>query len=164
MEITHEDPMKVMPLEEWFDLSENPDDDTYYGSNYYSKKNKKVIGKFKDEMSEHRVYIKEVVALRSKMYSCLKHDGKNKATAKGVSGPVRDKLTHDKYIACLKHEDGYQLEKADMTSFRTDGVHTINTITISKSTLSPCDSKLYLLDAVNTYPYGHCRIRDLPPS
>ncbi len=161
MEIAHPDPMTVFPLNEWFDLNEYPEDDSYYGKRYKDNRNKKVIGKFKDEMVEggHGVYIKEVVALRSKMYSCLKSDGKNKNTAKGVSWAAKRKLVHEKYLACLTPGEGFKVEVMPMTSFQTDGSNVIHTITVDKATLSPCDSKLYLVDATTTHPFGYYKLR-----
>ena len=47
-----------------FDNSEYPEN-----SPYFNKSNKKVIGKFKDEVSE--ISINEFIGLRSKMYSYL---------------------------------------------------------------------------------------------
>jgi len=166
MEISnHEDPMKDMKndglLDQWFDLSDFPADTSMYGSNYNDSRNKKVIGKFKDEFPT--VYIKECIALRSKMYSCLKSDGKNKLTAKGVASAVRKKLLHEKYMQCLFPKDGQALETEQNISFRSDN-NIIYTIGIDKVTLSPCDSKLYLLDATHTKPFGHYSLRNISSS
>lgn len=160
MEITHMDPMLDLKnkgvLDEWFDLAAYPKNDSYYGLNYQDSKNKKVIGKFKDEMVDDGkgVYITEVVALRSKMYSCLKSDGLNKSTAKGVCTAAKRKLVHDKYVSCVKQSPDFTIEKIPMVSFRSkdDVIHTIST---DKITLSPCDSKLYLIDQLHSRPYGH---------
>ena len=51
--------------EDKFSNSENPEN-----SPYFDKSNKKVIGKFKDEVSG--IPINEFIGLRSKMYSYLK--------------------------------------------------------------------------------------------
>ena len=55
---------------------------TQKDSPYHDCKNKKVIGKFKDEAVG--VPVVEFVGLRSKMYSYVKDNGKNEKTAKGV--------------------------------------------------------------------------------
>ena len=74
-----------------FDNGDYPQD-----SPYFSAENKKVIGKFKDEAAG--MPIKEVVGLRSKMYSYVKDNGKNGKTAKGVRKYVIKKnITHDDY-------------------------------------------------------------------
>src|SRR5882757_2455502 len=64
---------------EWFDLSDMPVD-------FKDNTNKKVLGKFKDEMAG--IPIKEFIGLRSKMYSILVDDGEEKKTAKGVGRSV----------------------------------------------------------------------------
>lgn len=156
MEIKHPDVMADLKdrrvLDEWFDLSDFPKDTSMYGANYQSNTNKKVIGKFKDEFP--LVYLKEVIALRSKMYSCLKSDGKNKQTAKGVQKAVKKTLIHEKYMRCLHPQEGQRLETATNISFRSQN-DVIYTIGMEKVTLSPCDSKLYLVDATHTKPFGH---------
>ena len=60
-----------------FDNSDLPKDGPYHDA-----KNKKVIGKFKDEAAG--VPIVEFEGLRSKMYLPVKDNGKNEKTAKGV--------------------------------------------------------------------------------
>ena len=64
-----------------FDNSEYPEN-----SPYFDKSNKKVIGKFKDEVSE--IPINEFIGLRSKMYSYLKDTDECGKTAKGIKKNV----------------------------------------------------------------------------
>ena len=52
------------------------------GHYLHDKKNKKVLGKMKDECAER--VIKEVICLRSKMYSIVEETGKTIKKAKGV--------------------------------------------------------------------------------
>src|SRR3954454_4898292 len=66
----------------------------------FSLKNKKVLGKFKDEMLS--LPIREFIGLRSKMYSCdiETNDPKkaSKKTAKGIKTAVKDKhISHHDY-------------------------------------------------------------------
>lgn len=163
MEIKHNNPMLWLSigdvLNEWFDMDEYPVDDSYYGLCFQSSKNKKVIGKFKDEMVKDGkgVYITEVVALRSKMYSCLQSDGINKKTAKGVSTAAKRKLIHEKYVKCVKQDPDFQIENDNMTSIRSTNNELFLT-QCNKVTLSPCDSKLYLTSPTTTLPYGHYSI------
>ena len=74
-----------------FDNSDFPKD-----SPYHDAKNKKVIGKFKDEAAG--VPIVEFEGLRSKMYLPVKDNGKNVKTAKGVKKYVITKnIKHENY-------------------------------------------------------------------
>jgi hypothetical protein len=161
-------PMQVMRehgLLEYMDLSDWPDDSSYYGYNFHDNSNKKVIGKFKDESVQYKIagskknlYIAECVALRSKMYS-LRFYGEdiNKATAKGVSKPVKKLLSHEKYVMCLAVDVDNELERADM--FRIGSKNNrIHSNVVNKVTISPHDTKSYLVDATHTVPYGHYSI------
>lgn len=169
------------------DLADWPKDDSYYGHYYYDPINKKIIGKFKDEFAGDRRYIREVVALRSKMYSvdfceqksdkcadyeckrlvepnsewCSSHSDEksrtNKATAKGVSRAVKQSLTHLKYLQCLESNEDYALQRAFMHRIGSVNNQLYSSM-LNKITLSPTDSKLYLLDGIHTLPYGHYRI------
>ena len=60
-----------------FDNSEYPEN-----SLYFYKSDKKVIGKFKDEVSG--ISINEFIGLRSKLYSYLKDTDECGKTAKGI--------------------------------------------------------------------------------
>ena len=74
-----------------FDNSDFPKD-----SPYHDAKNKKVIGKFKDEAAG--VPIVEFEGLRSKMYLPVKDNGKNEKKAKGVKKYVITKnIKHENY-------------------------------------------------------------------
>ena len=72
-----------------FDNSEYPEN-----SPYFDKSNKKVIGRFKDEVSG--IPINEFIGLRSKMYSYLKDTDECGKTAKGIK---KNALKKD-----IKHE------------------------------------------------------------
>ena len=74
-----------------FDNSDFPKD-----SPYHDAKNKKLIGKFKNEAAF--VPIVEFEGLRSKMYLPVKDNGKNEKTAKGVKKYVITKnIKHENY-------------------------------------------------------------------
>ncbi len=165
MEITHPNPVHYLKksgtLDYWFDTDEYPNDDSYYGLNCKDSRNKKVIGKFKDESVKDGkgVYITEVVALRSKMYSCLQSDDTNKKTAKGVSTVAKKRLTHQKYLQCVNQNPDFQIETDEMIGFRSTN-NIIHTVCSTKTTLSPCDSKLYLINTITTRPFGYYTIRN----
>ena len=66
----------------------------------HSTKNKKVLGKMKDEMAG--IAISEFVGLRAKMYSLRTSAGIEKKTAKGVKrATIRKCLRHAMYVECL---------------------------------------------------------------
>lgn len=152
-------------LDQWMDASTWPKDESYYGGNYQSDKNKDIIGKFKDEMIEKgAARIKEVIALRSKMYSIesTKDDpNKDLMKAKGVNKTAKKRITHQQYRDTLEHLDGYVVQKHPMWTIRSDGQNRIHLHRQVKSLLSPCDSKRYLVDNYYTLPYGHARISQL---
>ena len=140
------------------DLASWPNDASYHGANYHDPAGKKQLKRVKSEMVEPKpVYLTEVVALRSKMYSCLHTGNSNKATAKGVTRAVKSTITHDQYLACLRAGDNpqFQLTKALMTRINSVN-NTLYTIAANKVTISPGDTKVWICDnGTDTYPYGH---------
>ena len=115
--------------------------------------NKKVIGKFKDEMDSD--VLESCVALKSKMYS-LQNESMQKHTAKGVKKyVVKNRLKHENYKDCLLNK---QLQRHNMTMIRSDH-HQLQTVTINKTSLSPFDDKRYLKeDGLTSLAYGHYAI------
>ena len=137
-----------------YDTSDYPETDLNY-----SKSNCKVIGKFKDECNG--VAPTEFIGLRSKMYSLLVSDGKEKSTAKGIKTSYAKKhLKHNLYRECLFNES---TNTASYHQIRSTN-HQLGTHKIVKSALSPYDDKRYLLaDSTDTLAYGHYKIpRPLP--
>ena len=116
-----------------------------------SNENKKVIGKFKDEMGG--LPIVEWVGLRAKMYSILTKDGKEKKTGKGIKRSVLKKeIKHQQFKDCLFEQREYQ---HSMMNFRSE-CHQIYTIKQFKKSLSPFDDKRYILeDGYTTRAHGH---------
>lgn len=160
--------IKAKGLAKDFDLADWPNDTSYHGANYHDPSNNKVIGKFKDEMSEKRNYITEEIALRSKMYSLHnlhpeqgdQDDPHQKATAKGVKRHIKRHLRHESYRACHQAQAGYVLNRQEMHSIQSVDNQLYSTTT-NKTTLNPADSKLYINSPNSTYPYGHYAIRPL---
>ena len=76
----------------------------------YSKRNKKVIGKFKIETPKN-ILIDEFVCLRSKAYSfkCKDNDDENKSKIKGISKSQSKHIKFEDYYNCLFGKE-YQKE------------------------------------------------------
>ncbi|XP_038058013.1 uncharacterized protein LOC119729506, partial [Patiria miniata] len=119
-----------------YDFSNYPTDHPLYNPT-----NKKVIGKFKDEFGGK--VIQEAVCVRPKMYSILADD--NNITlkkAKGVTKSVTDKkLKHQHYYDCIFKNKS---KTETMTHIRSEN-HILYTISQNKLSLSPLDTKRYIL-------------------
>ena len=135
--------------EDLFDFSGYPRDHLCF-----SNKNKKVIGKRKDELNG--IKMQEFIGLKAKMYSVL-YDNIEIKKAKGVKkNVIKQQIRHADYRECI-----YEYKKC---------VHSINmirsekhkefTIIQNKTTLSAYDDKRYILDdGISTLPYGHYSLR-----
>ena len=118
--------------------------------------NKRVPGKFKDECAGK--IIREFVGLRSKMYS-LRYDGGGKddsvaevRVAKGVSRPVVvNSLRFQSYVQCLANNSVSEHEFNSIRSF----AHDVFTAEQSKVSLSPFEDKRFLINMIESVPYGH---------
>ena len=131
-----------------YDFSGYPEDHPLYDIT-----NKKVVGKFKDELNG--IPAIEFIGLRSKMYS-LHYDNKEKKTAKGVTASVKNSLTHDMYKTSLFTKKQYKHTMTRIQSVR----HELYIIQQCKITLSPYDDKRYILDdGYTTLPHGHYSIK-----
>jgi hypothetical protein len=134
--------------------------DAYDTSDYsldhpcYSAKNKKVLGKMKDEYHGH--LIKEFVGLRPKMYSILDTIGGEKRTAKGIKKRAADvHLRHRQYYDSLFNESSSTVTMQQIRSNK----HELHTLQITKSALSSYDDKRFVLaDKASTLAHGHYRI------
>ena len=133
--------------------------DMYDFSNYdqshslFSNKNKKVIGKFKDECAGDPAI--EFVGLRPKCYSILSTKD-TKQAMKGVSYAAAKKFSHEDYRECLFFKE---IHKVDVNMIRNN-VSVLMSITQNKVALSPFDDKRYILsDGITTLAYGH---KDIP--
>jgi len=120
--------------------------------------NKKVLGKFKDEMLS--LPIREFIGLRSKMYSCdVETDDPKKAskkTAKGIKTAVKDKhISHEDYKKVLETMDRTYDTQNTIRSYN----HEVFSISVNKVGLSAFDDKRWLLDdGFRSYAYGHRQI------
>lgn len=127
-----------------FDTSAYPADNRYG----IMSKNKKVLGKFKDEVNGD--IITEFVGLRSKMYTFTTETDKTVMKAKGVAKNTVKTFNIELYKAAL---DNKQI-LAPMYTFRSVN-HTITTQLLNKIALSSNDDKRYLLKDGKTLAWGH---------
>ena len=131
----------------------------YDTSNYpkdhlmYNAANKKVLGKMKDECGGE--VIKEVVAIRPKMYS-VEVGEKNIRKAKGVKKNVIVKeITHEHYKEALFERRQFMHK---MKILRSEG-HEMYGMCMNKISLSPFDTKRWIADdGIRTLAYGHFRL------
>ena len=133
----------------------------YDGTGYRScdNTNKKVIGKFKDETDGKPII--EFCGLRSKMYSVLLDNGKQKMTGKGIKKCALKKyITHQDYKRCLLGEIKDQRQLVSFNNFRTFD-HQISMYRYTKVGLSCSNDKQYLLDdGITSLSYGHYKISE----
>ena len=134
--------------------------DLYDTSNYapghplYSDQNKKIIGKFKDELGGK--VMTEFIGLRPKMYSYTGEDSDKRA--KGVKKSVLCKtITHEDYKKCLLNHEVFSRDMPGLRSYN----HVIKGETVHKVALAPLDTKRYILDGISTLAFGHV---DIPTS
>ena len=135
--------VKVDTEDVYGDMKKNLDD--YDTSNYspghplFSTANKKVIGKFKDELGGR--LMTEFIGLRPKMYSYAGEDSGKRA--KGVKKSVLCKtITHDDYRSCLFEKEVFLRDMPGLRSYH----HVIKGETVHKVALAPLDTKRYILD------------------
>jgi hypothetical protein len=118
--------------------------------NLYSEKNKKVIGKFKDELNGK--IMNEIVFLRSKAYSFTLTDLKEEKKLKGIGkNTIKKDIKFDDYKYCLLNN------KTKMNKMYTlnSNKHEMYVNEINKLSLNPFDDKRYICDnGIDTLPFG----------
>ena len=136
----------VRDSQDLYDTSDYPKDHPLHCT-----KNKKVLGKMKDECTG--VPIAENVGLRPKMYSIQRSDEKEIRKAKGMKKCVVKKhLLHEQYNEVLFEEKTY---RHAMDMLRSE-CHQIYSLRVNKVSLSPFDSKRWIVkNGVDTVAYGH---------
>ena len=148
--------LKTFPYAADLDFSSYPDTHPNY-----SIVNKKVLGKFKDEVNGNP--IAEIVCLRPKMYALkmLQQDGNmtEKKRSKGVKyAHMERNVRLEHYRRCLYDQETHISSYNTIRSFN----HVLYSITERKKTLTYFDDKRYILDdKVHTLPFGHYSIRDI---
>ena len=131
----------------WFDASAYKEKDE---RPLTTGKNKKVIGKFKDELNGK--IMKEFCALRAKAYAYLMEDSSKHKKAKGTKKCIiKKEITFRNYKDCLF--SGEIIIKPQQR-FRIDH-HRVFTEEVNKIALSSNnDKRIQTFDKVTTYPYG----------
>ena len=135
---------------DYFDFSNYPENHMLKNSC-----NKKVPGKFKDESASK--CITEFVGLRSKMYSFMFDDKKDvsKAEVRVAKGVQKSVILNDlRFSTYLNYLWNDEVKEHNFKTIRSMK-HSVATYTQSKITLCPFEDKRYLLDAINSVPYGH---------
>lgn len=116
-----------------------------------SNRNKKIIGKFKDELNGE--IMSEIVFLRSKAYSYLVN-GVEKKRLKGISRNVVHKHISFQDYKNVLFNDYHKINYNKMYSLNSEN-HDIFMKEINKKSISPYDDKRYILkDGIKTLP--HC--------
>ena len=141
LEIKTDDVYKDMEnrLDELYDTSDYPKDHFLY-----SQKNKKVVGKMKDECSI-------LLGSNNNVKINIK---KAKSTTKQVTSKV---INHQNYKDALFNKKFF---KHGMGMLRSER-HNIYGIHVNKITLSPFDSKRWIAnDGIHTLTYGHKDLKD----
>ena len=140
-------------VEKWFDTSGIPKTHFAVKDGFPVGKNKKVLGKFKDEAGGK--IIREFVGLRPKCYSIQIEEAKSIKKAKGTKKNVTKSLTHQDFKDVLFGKDFPPLENVSLRSH----FHEIYTETIRKVALSAEDDKRVVQkDGIQTLALGHWRL------
>ena len=134
-----------------FDTSDYPFD---HPSGIPSGFNKKVLGRFKDEVNGD--IIDEFVGLRAKLYSYKMFEGKESKKCKGIKkSVVKKSITHEDYKTCLLTGNEQLRKQNIIRSYK----HEVYTEEVNKVALSASDDKRYILeDGINTLALGHYKI------
>ena len=135
-------------IDKWFDTSSYSKDIDWP---LQKDKNKKVIGKFKDEVSDE--IMSKFFALRPKTYSYKldnsDFEGKNAKCAKKYV--IKNKITLKNYVDTLFHNKKLIRPKQRFRSYN----HMVYTEKINKIAVSANDDKrIQASDKITTYPYG----------
>ena len=133
---------------DWYDTNDYPKD--HY---LHSTKNKKVLGKMKDECAGKPII--EYVGLRPKMYSIVTSDNIIKK-AKGVKKyVVKKSIHHEHYKEALFDKKFFHHKMNMLRSYK----HQIYGVRVNKLSLSPLDTKRWIADdGITTLAYGHYKI------
>lgn len=151
-EIICEDIYDVMKKDSHrFDTSDY-DENNVYG---IPLKNKKIVGLMKDECNGKP--ITEFAALRSKMYSIRVEGEDHVKKVKGIKySVVKNTINFDHFKDCLFNDKQEYRDQYKIVSKH----HIVYTEKQTKLALSGKDDKRYLLNSVDTLPWGHKDIKE----
>lgn len=162
--------VEIKTIDVYADIRDDPNEfDTwdFPEENIYGIKrhNKKVPGKFKDELNGE--IVTEVVGMRSKCYAVRTKINKKKKDkvamkniikkAKGVKKNVlKNHISFDDYYKCITNNC---IELRKQNSIRSMN-HDIYTISMEKIALNPFDDKRYIIkpDGIDTLAWGHYKL------
>jgi hypothetical protein len=120
----------------------------------YDTTNKKVLGKFKDEMDG--AIMTEFIGLQSKTYCCKVEDHKTIKKAKGLpSNKVKKDFTIDLYRKTLNENYKSYVKSNKIGSFN----HKMFSLTQNKMGLSNYDNKRYYINNKTSIPHGHFSLK-----
>ncbi|XP_054283625.1 uncharacterized protein LOC129000686 [Macrosteles quadrilineatus] len=141
------DDMKKMI--DYFDTSDYPPNHPCF-----STANKKVIGKFKDELKGKIMY--EHAGLRSKMYASRSEDEHLVKKFKGITkSVVENTISFQDYKDCLKTRVDRYCKMNMIRSYK----HDLYSVELNKIALSANDNKRYILsNGISSLPWGHSKI------
>ena len=148
----YEDMMHSVDL---YDTSDYPNH-----SQLFNLKNKKIIGKMKDETYGNPIHA--FVGLKSKMYAFIYEQNGKEVQAKRAKGVkksvVQNQIKYEQYLECIEERKVLICNMKQIRSYD----HQLYNISMNKLGLSPYDDKRYILnDGISTLPYGHWRIKNL---
>ena len=153
--LTYEIETEDMYKDFWNDKDRCDNSDYREDSPYFDKTNKKVIGKFKDEVAG--MPITEFVGLRSKMYSYIKDNAKEGKTAKGIKkNIIKNEIKHEDYKNVLINNK--QIHHT-MKTIRSNN-YQLGSYELNKVSLPCFDDKRYISNnGIKSYAYGHYKIQ-----
>lgn len=146
-------------MKQYFDFSDYPKEHPLYDAT-----NKKVIGKFKDELNGH--IMSQMVALKPKQYAFRREDNEESKKSKGVKKNVIKTLKVEDYKKCLFENKIIRKEQYLIQSKK----HELYTIKQNKVALNNEDTdgyreeyKRYILNNnnIDTLAYGHCDTEEI---
>ena len=115
-------------------------------SKFYDNKNKRVIGKMKDEMGGK--IVSELMGLKSKMYSLIKVDDEEKIRKNGVNKKLKYNQVSD--VLFNKKIIRHTMKRIQAKK------HRLGTYDVCKMSLSYFDDKRYILDdGIKSLACGH---------
>ena len=136
-----------------FDTSNYP---TNHPSGIRSGVNKKIPGKFKDELGGK--IIKEYAGVRSKLYSYLTLNNVEEKKAKGIKKyAIKNKLIFNDYKDCVLNKSTKRITQSNIRSYN----HKVYTEIVNKIALNWYDDKRYIMEnGIDTLSWGHHKITE----